>query len=181
MYTNRRRQAIHFALAILFLAGCGQTGPAMSVSEVWQMSSELDGQTLRVRGPASLRFSPFHPLLVGGCSLVPAENALITGRVALLEDPHDPNGRVIWISETSFHCSGDTCSVSCQPFLPPEDLWGQSRKVENTYEFVGRLRVEMQEEAVRLILEEVDVTVSRQQVEGKWEPLQVGTFSIHFP
>ena len=169
------------AICILFVVDCRQTNPYMSVSEVWQMATKLDGQILRIRGPVILQYTPYHPMQIGGCSLELDRNAQIVGKAVLLEAPRASEGRVISISEASFQCLGDTCGVTCQPFAPPKDFWGHSGEVGNIYEFEGRLRVDNNNDNIELVLEDVDVADTRQLVDGRWEQVPTGIFSINFP
>ncbi len=101
MHNKKIWTEILLVIALLCMQGCEQRDPYLTVSEVWGQATELEGQRVRVRGSAELKFEPYHPLQVGGCSLIPADNAQITGQAVLFDDQQSLSGQVIYISEAS--------------------------------------------------------------------------------
>jgi hypothetical protein len=170
-------------LIALSLVGCGGSEKRLSVSEVWQNADSLDGKRIRVRGQADFQLIPYHPMQVGGC--IPSTEGeikpRIVGELALLDqDSHDPKHRLS-ISESSLQCEGDVCNVVCKPFAPSaQAIWGGTETIE-AFEFVGTLRVRAQESKGALILDDIDLRVSRRLADGEWGPIPRGDFTYNFP
>ena len=175
-------QLLILGLLVLSLAGCNEDDEFLTVSEVWQDATALDGKRIRVRGPGRLQYEPVHPMRVGGCSPVPSANPPIKARAVIFEEPLDYNPKhELFISESSLKCEGNTCSMTCTPFDPPQDLHGYVNPSITNYEFVGTLRVDSQGSEEVLILDDIDIEASRQLVDEKWEPIPAGEFSWLFP
>jgi len=179
-------KAILLLVALFLLVpivGCtGQK--TLTVSEVVRDAEGLDGETIRVRGQAFLWTEPSQAemWMFGGC--VPgtdpshSRQGIVVGWLTLYESidsddlgrygvPHDEMG--IRISDSDFHCNGDYCAVTCQPFeVVPRRM----------YELIGTLKVNADSE---IILENIDLERSSQLVEGNWARIPGGEFGIAFP
>jgi len=181
MRAKKSFQFLAFFLLVLAVA-CGNQKNVLTVSEVIQNANALDGKTVYVGGQAYLWIDPSREemWMFGGCAPtpVPSEQGNVVGWLTLydqidLEDlrlygaPHDDIG--IKISEASFHCNGNYCTMTCTPFEAVS---------QKTYEFVGILRVK---EGPELILENINLDQSRQLVDGKWLPVSSGDFDLKFP
>jgi len=84
--------------------------------------------------------------------------------------PHDEQG--LRVSDASFHCDGNFCSMTCSPF---EVITGR------TYELIGNLRVNEGPGELGLILESIDLLESKQFMDGEWVALSLGEFRTGFP
>lgn len=184
----KARDGLHLLILIFIvisLTGCNENDDQyLTVSEVWQDAASLEEKRIRVRGLGALRYEPVHPLQIGGCALEPSANAPITGIAMLFEEPSDNEPRrEILISESSLMCAGDTCSVTCKPFEPPENTrtLALDSVPATTYEFVGILSVDTREDEVVLVLDQIDIESSRQLMDEQWEPIPTGEFPTLFP
>ena len=74
----------------------------------------------------------------------------------------------IRISDFSFHCEGDVCNLTCQPFKIAS---------QHTYEFICTLRVS----EAGLVLENIDLEQSRQLDGDGWLPIPSGSTGVVFP
>ena len=167
----------------LFLTGCAGEQAFWTVSEVWQNAEKLQGKQLRVRGLADFRLAPYHPLQVGGCSLDQdvVKRSQITGSLALRDEEADDPKQIILISASSLQCQGNICRLTCKPFAPTEAAtWGGSELIE-AFELVGTLKVEGRGSEEVLILEKLDLQMSRRRANGMWEPIPSGDFTYNFP
>jgi hypothetical protein len=67
-------------------------------------------------------------------------------------------------------CQGNECSLTCSPFYPGE--------IE-AFEFTGQLKVSyLRDHPCGLQLTNVDLSASQQFVDGVWEPIPTGTFTV---
>jgi hypothetical protein len=179
-------QPIGLIVLIISIAGCGQTRYPLTVSEVWQNAALLDGRQIRVRGQGHLRFEPYHPLQVGGCSLDQelVNKSHIVGIQDLLDEDSPDVEQRLSISRTSLHCEGNVCSLECKPFEPMCGRGvmcvGGLTAIE-AFEFVGTLKVSDQQGELELILENIDLNKSKRFVDGEWSPIPTGVFSYFFP
>jgi hypothetical protein len=181
---NRKNIVLIMLFLILaFSTGCSEQKP-LTVSEIIQDAETLNGKTVRVRGVAYLWMDPSQAemWMLGGCvpptDVSSSSQGNVVGWLMLYDSidpldiknygiPHDETG--IRISNSDFHCNGNYCKMTCEPF----EITSQQ-----TYEFVGVLRAGQQPE---LVLENIDLEQSSQLVNGNWVPLQTGNFNIMFP
>jgi hypothetical protein len=170
-------QTIGLMLIAFSLAGCGDNGDYLTVSQTWQNAESLDGERIRVRGQAYFRIIPY-PGLLGWC--VPDGGEDTVGKLELL-DENSPDPRYytgdrplprLSISESTLQCQGNQCRMTCTPFDP---------QAAEVFEFVGTLRTGDQQGDAELVLENIDVKVSRQLLDEEWVPIQTGNFSYFFP
>lgn len=169
----------------LSLPGCASAPKTLTVSEVIEQAEALNGETIRVRGVAYLWTEPSSSEMwnYGGCipaSAGPPKWEVVVGWLTLYEsiDPDDLglygsaaayDKRGIRIADSSFHCDGGICGLTCQPFTV------QSR---HTYEFIGTLRVD---NSGQLTLEEIDLEQSAQLVNGELQSIPAENFPVMFP
>ena len=173
--------------AILVLALCGllfgcTVQQTFTVSEVVQGAEALNGKTIRVRGVAYVWVKPSlsEMWMYGGCLPASAGSPKwdqVIGWLVLYEalDPVNakPDGTPrettgIRISDSSFHCDGNVCGLTCQPFTVGS---------HQTYEFTGTLRVD----EAGLVLENIDLEQSGRLVNGERLPIVEENFSVFFP
>jgi len=176
---------MRFVALVLFAFVTGCSGQkSLTIPEVIQNAKTLDGKTIRVRGQAYLWIEPSQSemWMFGGCAIDPdgslSQRGHVVGWLTLYDQidpddlrlhgaPHDDTG--IKISESSFHCEGNYCTMTCKSF---EVVSGRN------YEFVGVLRVK---DGSELILENIELHRSSQLVDGKWAPISTGEFGFGFP
>lgn len=179
---HRMRLQLIATLVILLTAACGGQ-KTLTVAEVVQKADSLEGQTVHVRGVAYLWVNPSQAemWMVGGCMPTTDPSygqGVVRGWLALY-DSIDSNDlaqygvpyeeAVLKISESSFHCGGDYCKMTCSSFQAVS---------QRTYEFTGTLR---REEGAGLVLEDIDLAQSSQLVDGTSVPITVGDFDVMFP
>ncbi len=153
----------------IFVTGCSKQKP-LTVKQVIQNAKALDGKTIRVRGRVNLPTKPSQAemWMFGGCAPGSTEGHVV-GWLTLY-DPLTQNEEAdIKIAESSFHCEGNYCKITCSPF--------QVAAYE-VYEFVGTLRVNG---VLDLTLENIDLEQSRQFVNGEWAAISTGNFDVMFP
>ncbi len=179
---HRMRSRAMVALLILLTVACGGQ-KTLTVAEVVQKADSLAGKTVHVRGVAYLWVDPSQAemWMAGGCmpTTDPSYGQGIVKGWLTLYDSIDPDDLAQYgvpyeeaglkISESSFHCGGDYCKISCSSFQAVS---------QRMYEFTGTLRREPGEE---LVLENIDLAQSSQLVDGTWVPLTVGDFNVMFP
>jgi hypothetical protein len=161
-------------IVFIFITGCGQQKP-MTVARVIQDAKSLDGQTIQVRGLANLRVDPSRAemWMFGGCAPGSPEGHVVgwlTLYDPLSQGQDNPDNAIsIKIAESSFHCEGNYCKITCSPF--------QATSYE-MYEFVGTLRVNGDSD---FTLENIDLEQSSWFVNGEWKPISAGNFDVMFP
>lgn len=183
---NMRWFAPIFLFVLSFsLPGCASPQKTLTVSEVIEQAESLDGETIRVRGVAYLWTDPSPAAMwnYGGCIpswAGPPKWEVVIGWLTLYEsiDPDDLglygaasayDKRGIRIADSSFHCDGGVCGLTCAPFTV------HSRQ---TYEFTGTLRVD---ETGGLTLEGIDLEQSAWLVDGELQPIPAENFPVMFP
>jgi len=176
----RRKAAYLSVLLVLFIAACGSEQQTLSVSEVIENANSLDGKPIRVRGQVFLWIepSPTAMWMFGGCAPAEPSRGNVIGWLTLYEhiDPEDlqyngaPHNNVgIKIAQDSFDCGGNYCQLTCKGF---EAVSGRM------YEFFGTLRINADSE---LLLENIDLSLSRQLVDEEWVSITAGEFNRLFP
>ncbi len=172
-------------VSCLSLPGCASAPQTLTVPEVIEQAESLNGETVRVRGVAYIWTDPSSSEMwnYGGCipdSAGPPKWDVVVGWLTLYEavDPADLGfygpalayeKRGIRIADSSFHCDGSVCGLTCEPFTV------QSRR---TYEFTGILRMD---EAGELTLEGIDLEQSAWLVDGELQPIPAENFGVGFP
>lgn len=157
-------------LAVWIIPMAGNSNRPLSVYEVWLRAEELEGQVIRVRGKAE--FSIMHSQVL--CCPPRCDCNLTDGWLELVsENPNRVNidcSVVDSIEIEAPNCAGDECSLTCTPFYPGE--------IE-AFEFSGQLSVYyLRGHPCDLQLINVDLSASQQLVNGAWEPIPTGTFTI---
>ena len=142
----------------------------LSVYEVWLRAEELDGQLIRVQGKA--QFNIMQTLML--CCPPRCDCNETGGWLELVsENPTRVNidcSIVDSIKIETPSCLGDECSLTCTPFNPD--------RVE-AFEFTGTLRIDyLRGHPCNLQLVNVDLSASQQFVNGVWEPIPTGTFTV---
>lgn len=164
---------------VLILAGwldtgsfssAGITNRTLSVYEVWRQAEALDGQVIRVQGKANFMIIMTAML----CCPPRCDCNQTEGWLWLVSDnPTVVNIDCAWIDFIEIDtpdCQGDECSLTCTPFNPD--------KIE-AFEFSGQLSVfYLRGHPCSLKLIHVDLPASKQMVNGNWEPIPTGTFTI---
>jgi hypothetical protein len=167
---------------VILLTGCGRD--VLTVTEVWKDAQSLDGKKIHMRGRAHVFTVPYEGLI--GCP--PGGDVVIVGKMELLdEDTPDPGYYSeeeplprIAIPESSLQCSGDYCMITCAPFDPGcSDDCIPTR--EYVFEMVGTLRVSPQQGQTILVLEDLDLGVSRRLNKDGWESIPMGMYEYGFP
>ena len=173
-------------LLVLFVcfSGCTSASQTLTVSEVIEQAESLNGKTIRVRGVAYLWSEPSASEMwnYGGCipdSAGPPKWDVVVGWLTLYEsiEPDDLGlygsaaayeNPGIRIADSSFHCDGGVCGLTCRPFTV---------RSHQTYEFTGTLCVD----AAGLTLKEIDLEQSAWLVDGELQPIVAENFPIVFP
>jgi hypothetical protein len=142
----------------------------LSVYEVWQWAEELDGQVIHVQGKADFMIMMTAVL----CCPPKCDCNMTDGSLRLVsENPTRVNidCAIVDLIEIDIpDCQGDECSLTCAPFYPGE--------IE-AFEFTGQLDVfYLRGHPCSLKLTHVDLPASKQWVNGVWEPIPTGTFTI---
>ncbi|MCG2783777.1 MAG: hypothetical protein L6461_01585 [Anaerolineae bacterium] len=167
----------------LSLPGCASAPQTLTVSEVIEQAESLNGETIRVRGVAYIWTDPSSSEMwnYGGCipdSAGPPKWDVVIGWLTLYEaidrnnlntngTPREMKG--IRIADSSFHCDGGVCGLTCQPFTVSS---------HQTYEFTGTLHVD---ETGGPTLEEIDLEQSAWLVDGELQPIPAENFPVVFP
>jgi hypothetical protein len=143
---------------------------ALSVYEVWLRAEELEGQVIRVQGKAD--FMIMETLML--CCPPSCDCNQTDGLLRLVsENPTRVNidcAIVDLIEIDTPDCRGNECSLTCSPFYPGE--------IE-AFEFTGQLKVlYVRDHPCSLQLTNVDLSVSQQLVNGGWEAIPTGTFTV---
>jgi hypothetical protein len=180
MFCRAGRQIV--LLVLLLAAACGGQ-QTLTVAEAIQKADSLEGKTVHVRGVAYLWVDPSQAemWMAGGCMPTTDPDygqGTVKGWLTLY-DSIDPNDLAqygvpyeeagVQIAETSFQCGGNYCKMTCSSFEAVS---------QRTYEFTGTLR---RADGGQLILADVDLSQSRQLVDGKWTPISTGDFDVMFP
>lgn len=170
-------------LLFAFVTACSGQKP-LTVAEVVENADRLDGKSIRVRGLAYLWVDPSRAemWMFGGCAVDPdgtlSKQGNVVGWLTLYDSEYPDNWggddaprnvTGVKVSESSFHCNGDYCKITCSPF---------EVTAQRMYEFAGTLRVNGVSD---FILENIDLDQSSQFVDGKWMPLSAGNFGVMFP
>lgn len=170
-----RNNLIRFVALLLFVfvTGCGEQKP-QTVAQVIQNAKALDGKIVRVRGRANLLVDPSEAEMWGAGGCMPKTDpsfrpGVAEGWLTLYDPLTQDDGAIIKIAESSFHCEGDYCKITCAPFKVT---------AHEMYEFVGTLRVNGDSE---FILENIDLEQSRQLVNAEWTAISTGNFDVIFP
>jgi hypothetical protein len=137
---------------------------SVSVDELWQMQSEnriLEGKTVMVRG--DILFEPLSDFGFNSIYLVDSE--------APISDRTPEHGFWFGIQIDGISCSIDAVasSITCQPFDPSQAI---------TFEFTGKIHLKQIGKKKIMRISEVDFEHSRQLINGKWEPIQLGEFTF---
>jgi hypothetical protein len=148
----------------------GNSNRPLSVYEVWLQAEQLEGQVIRVRGKAE--FSIMQSLVL--CCPPRCDCNVTDGWLELVsENPTRVNIDCSVVDSIEIEtpaCAGDECSLTCTPFYPGE--------IE-AFEFTGQLSVfYLRGHPCDLRLTNVDLSASQQFVNGGWEPIPTGTFTI---
>ena len=117
--------------------------------------------------------------MFGGCPLS-AKKGYSAGRLELYDrDPGlqkysagEAAQMKLTISEASLQCKGDFCQMTCTPFDP---------QGAQTFELVGTLRIDGRSDKMVLTLDDIDLSVSRQFIEGSWVSIPTGEVVYQFP
>jgi len=140
----------------------------LTVEEVWKNAKGYDGKIIRIQGKAE--FSTMMTLVL--CIPSRCDCNETTGQLRLVNEPiSHVNAKYavndyIWVSDLD--CHGDECGMTC-PVIQP--------KTGDVYEFVGRLAVTFENaDPAELQLTEIDISSSRQLVNGAWVPIPTGPF-----
>jgi hypothetical protein len=157
-------------LAVWIIPLAGDSNRPLSVYEVWQRAEELEGQVIRVRGKAE--FSIMQSLVL--CCPPRCDCNVTDGWLELVsENPTRVNIDCSVVDSIEIEtpaCAGNECSLTCTPFYPGE--------IE-AFEFTGQLSVfYLRGHVCDLQLINVDLSASQQFVNGAWEPIPTGTFTI---
>jgi hypothetical protein len=168
------------------LVGCTTEQDCLTVSEVWQNADSLDGKRICVVGQAHLRFIPYHPLQVGGCSPDQdiVESSHIVGMLDLYDGEPFSSTQRVTVATSDLQCEGDICSLVCWPFAPTCEgtFCSPDGYVDiEAFEFVGTLRVDGQPGSEELLLEDLDLDSSRRLADGEWGPIPTGDYIYMFP
>lgn len=166
-------------LLVLFLAGridAGSLSPAgnanqpLTVYEVWKRAENLEGQVIRVQGKADLVVIMTAML----CCPPSCDCNQTDGLLCLVSESPDRvniDCAVVDLIEIEIpDCRGNECSLTCSPFYPGE--------IE-AFEFTGELQISyVRGHPCGLRLINVDLSASQQFVNGTWEPIPTGTFTV---
>jgi len=142
----------------------------LSVYEVWLRAEELEGQVIRVRGKADFMLMMTAVL----CCPARCDCNQTDGLLRLVsENPTRVNidCAIVDLIEIDVpDCQGDECSLTCTPFYPGDT---------ETFEFTGQLKVSyVRGHPCSLQLINVDLSASQQYVNGNWEQIPTGTFTV---
>ena len=143
----------------------------LTVSEVWERRSELNGQRITVRG--FVAYIEIYQTLLDcfpqrcDCNETRAYTIALTDKEKLgnYRRGFREKGAVIEID--ILDCYGNECYLSCEPINPYSS---------KEYEFNGVLRV--QENPPILQLDEIHLGSSRMRPQWFWEPIPTGVFEI---
>jgi len=163
----------------IFLAGCNDAAShastevpdqPLSVYEVWLRAEDLEGQVIRVRGKADFMLMMTAVL----CCPPRCDCNRTDGSLRLVsENPTRVNidCAIVDLIEIDIpDCQGDECSLTCTPFYPGD--------IE-AFEFTGQLKVSyVRGHPCGLQLNNVDLSASQQYINGAWEPIPTGTFTL---
>lgn len=161
-------------LIVVFTASCMQSGEkthCLTVSQAVKRAKRLNNQLACIHGYGALLYE--QTLL-----LCTPENPCCNRTKGMLQLFEKEPGPVFdrdyysldHINVTGLDCSGNTCSVTCQPFNPQPERW---------FELVGRLRIDnITSDPPRLVLEDLDLAASRQLVNAEWIPIETGSFTL---
>jgi hypothetical protein len=144
-----------------------------SVSDVWENASIYLGEKICIRGKAeavSWRTLKECELLHPCCNQSWGELSLVS-ESSYTYNPHMAQNDYIAID--SFDCSGNECGITCSPFDPFS---------ADYFEFYGILSTSDDDGTIKwLDLVDIDFSVSRQFVNGVWQPIPIGTFEKSWP
>jgi hypothetical protein len=141
------------------------------VGDVWKYASSLEGKRICVKGKAETEI--YQTLLLcdppscscnqssGNLSLVSEEDIVRNPRVSIVDT----------VTIYSPICTGNECSVTCTPINP---------FTADHFRFVGSLAITYLSDGrmVSLELKDVNLSASRQLVNGDWKPIPTGSFSM---
>jgi hypothetical protein len=135
----------------------------LGVNEVWQLDFEksLDGRTVTVKGDVLI--DPLSDFKYNKIYIIDSETPV---------DFRTPEyGFWFGIGIDGASCVVDSLakSATCEPFDPG---------LETTYLFKGTLHVEPVGKKDIMWLSDIDFEGSRCLIDGKWQPVQLGKFSI---
>ena len=176
---RKRRKGILILLALIVMGVTGilaymfmhNSGRCYSVGEVWKYASSLDGKRICVKGKAETMV--FQSLML--CDPPHCYCNESSGNLTLVsEEGIVRNPRVDIVDKVTIYspiCTGDECTMTCTPINP---------FAADHFLFVGRLKINFlsDERMAYLELKDVDLSASRQLVNGNWQPIPTGAFSM---
>jgi hypothetical protein len=137
---------------------------SVGVDELWRMEYEnrnLEGNTVTVRG--DMLFEPLSDFRFNSVYLVDTESP---------NSARTPEyGFWFGIGIDGISCSIDTVAslVICEPFDPSQAI---------AFEFRGKIHLEQIGKKEIMWMSDIDFEHSRQLINGKWEPIPLGEFTI---
>jgi hypothetical protein len=159
------------SLSIVACTGRHSTERALTVAQIWEDPPAFGNQMLRIQGRAEFLIEQ----TLQACDPPTCDCNHSGGHLSLL-DPDDMaagrRDRVIWVAatETDLQCEGDECDLVCRPFDP---------RPAETIELLGRLHVQRTDvDGYYLILDDLDIAVSRREIAGRWELIPIETVTI---
>jgi len=140
------------------------------VGDVWKNARMLEGKRICITGKASTYVS--QTLLLcdpPSCNC----NQSSAGLTLVSEDKVIYNDRVNIVDEvviSQLVCSGNECTMTCVPFNP---------FAAERFQFTGQLSITYLSDGrmAQLKLTDLDLPVSRQLVNGNWQPIPTGSFT----
>jgi len=172
----KQRKVFLFMLSLIGLGLAGMIATMLihnrcySVGEVWKYALILNGSRICVKGKADTLV--YQTLLLCDppscdCNKSGASLTLVS------DDKIVRNPRVSMVDTITIFepvCTGNECSLTCTPIDP---------FAADDYRFVGRLTTSYLSDGrmAHLELANVDLSASRQMVNGDWQPLPIGKFT----
>ncbi|MBI5029501.1 MAG: hypothetical protein HZB51_03170 [Chloroflexi bacterium] len=148
-----------------------------TVSEVWRRRNELKGQHITVRG-----YLGYAETQITLQRCVPQRcdcNTSSAKRIGLFGESTLDKTKPEWGIPPKYlvleilDCRGDACMMGCQPIDPG---------TIDELEFAGVLRIAQEETAYPyLILDDVQLENAGQKINGIWQAIPIGVYSIQLP
>jgi hypothetical protein len=137
---------------------------SIGVNELWQREFEhrnLEGKTVTVRG--DILFEPLSDFRFNAVYLVDTESPSSD------RTPEDGFWFGIGIDGISCHIDTNASLITCEPFDPSH---------ATVFEFRGKLHLEQVGKKKIMWMSDIDFEHSRQLINGKWEAIPLGRFTI---
>lgn len=174
-----RLVAIAFGVIVLVVIGIGvyfALQPRyLTVSEVWDRRNELKRQRITVRGYSNFIYQVTLQLCVPkrcDCNQSRATQTWLVDKDTFEESKRTKTNptNTKYIEIGILDCRGDECSMACKPFNP---------KTDDELEFTGILHIKQEGTPYPILsLDNVQLEVARQNINGVWQPIPTGVFQI---